>query len=123
VVKTNQLDDIMKRSFAIVASVVALFLAASVTSSFAKSKEVTLTGEAACAKCVLKEKDAQTCQTVIEVKRAKKKPQKYYVVANDVSKAFHEDVCHAAKNVKAVGTVKTENGKRELTLTKIELVK
>jgi hypothetical protein len=113
----------MRRSLAIIAGVTALLLALSITSSFAQPQEVSVTGEAVCAKCVLKEKDAKTCQMVIEVKRDKRKPMKYYVAKNDVSKAFKEDVCQAGKQVKATGTVKLENGKRELTLSKIELVK
>ena len=45
------------------------------------------------------------------------------VVDNDVSKAFHEDVCHAAKKVTATGTVAKNGAKREMTLTKIEAAK
>jgi hypothetical protein len=59
---------------------------------------------------------------VIEVEK-KGKTQEFYVVNNDVSKAFHEDVCHAAKKVKATGTAAKTGGKMELTLTKIEVVK
>jgi hypothetical protein len=44
-------------------------------------------------------------------------------VDNDISKAFHEDVCHSAKKVKASGTVAKVGSKQELTLTKIEIVK
>src|SRR2546429_9992074 len=111
----------MKRTFAVIASVAALMLAANTNSVLAKDKakgkEVTISGEAKCAKCILKEADAKECQTVIEVEKKKGKVQSYYVVENDVSKAFHEDVCHAAKKVTATGTVAKVGGKQELTLT------
>ena len=113
----------MKRSIAIVASVAALLFAANTNNALAKDKEVTLSGEAKCAKCILKEAGAKECQTVIEVEKKKGKIQSYYVVNNDVSKAFHEDVCQAAKKVTATGTVAKVGGKQELTLTKIEPVK
>ena len=48
---------------------------------------------------------------------------KYYVTDNEVAKKFHDEVCQEAKKVTAVGTVKRVDGKRELTLTKIELAK
>ena len=47
----------------------------------------------------------------------------YYLVHNDVSKEFHENICKGAKKVKATGTVKEVAGKMQLTPTKIELVK
>jgi len=110
----------MKCTFATIAAVAALVLAANTTSSLANDKEVTLTGEAKCAKCILKE--SKECQTVIEVEKKGKK-QEYYVVENDVSKAFHEDVCHEAKKVTATGTVAKVDGKQQLTLTKIAAAK
>jgi len=116
----------MKRTFAVIASIAALVLAANTINvradEKAKDKAVTVTGEAKCAKCMLKEAGATECQTVIEVEN-KGKTRNFYVVNNDVSKAFHEDVCHAAKKVKATGTVAKVHGKQELTLTKIEAVK
>ena len=120
----------MRKTFAVIAGAVALLLAANTTSVIAKEKKekaVTITGEAKCAKCMLKEADAKECKTVIEVdKRGKDergRKEEYYVVDNEVSKAFHEDVCHAAKKVKATGTVSKSGRKMELTLTKIEAVK
>src|SRR5437762_14067884 len=107
----------MKHTLAIITGVAALLFLANTSSTFAKEKEVTLTGEAKCAKCMLKE--GKECQTVIQVEK-NGKTQNYYVVDNDVSKAFHEDVCHAAKKVTATGTVAKNGAKREMTLTKIE---
>ena len=85
-----------------------------------KDKEVTITGEAKCAKCALHETDK--CQTVIQVEE-KGKTVTYYLTANDVSKPFHEKVCQEAKKVKAVGTVTKKDGKLELAVTKIDIVK
>jgi len=86
----------------------------------AKEKERTIKGEAKCAKCMLKEGDK--CQTVIETKE-KGETVKYYVVDNDTAKNFHENVCHATKKVIATGTVKTVDGKKMLTASKIETPK
>ncbi len=110
----------MKRSFAIIAVVSALVLFANVGSALAKGKEVTITGEAKCAKCMLKE--GSTCQTVIQVGKGRKM-QTYYVADNETGKSFHGDICHEAKKVTATGTVKKVDGKKELTLSKIEAVK
>ena len=82
-----------------------------------KGKEITLSGEAKCAMCVLKEGDK--CQTVIQTENKKGKKETYYVVDNEVAKGFHENVCKTSKDVTAVGTVKTVKGKKQLTLTRI----
>jgi hypothetical protein len=86
-----------------------------------KPKEKTITGEAKCAKCMLKETDK--CQTVIQVEGKNGKTVKYYLTENDVSKAFHENVCQEAKKVTATGTVEKVKGKNEFTVSKIALAK
>ena len=98
-------------------------LLALATPAFAadKGKERTITGEAKCAKCMLKEGDK--CQTVIQAENKNGKMVSYYVADNDVAKAFHENVCKEAKKVTATGTVAKVDGKSEITLSKIELVK
>jgi hypothetical protein len=106
------------RSFAGIAGLVGLVLAFNATSALAKDKEVTINGEAKCAMCMLHEGDA--CKTVIQAKKGDKTVT-YYLVDNDVSKSFHENVCHAGKKVVAKGTVHEEDGKQKLTLTKIEV--
>jgi hypothetical protein len=83
--------------------------------------EVEIKGQAKCAKCMLKE--GTECQTVIETKAKDGKTIKYYLADNKVAKDFHENVCTEAKNVKATGKVKEIDGKKELTLAKIELEK
>lgn len=108
----------MKRSFAVLAAAAALVLFANAGTALAK--EVTITGEAKCAKCLLHEGDH--CQTVIQTEKHGKTVN-YYVVDNKVAKGFHKDVCHEAEKVTATGTVKKVAGKRELTLSKIELAK
>ena len=115
----------MKRAkllFTGVAAVVLLALAIpSTAAESGKERERTINGEAKCAKCALKESDK--CQTVIETKNRAGDAVKYYVVNNDIAKKFHDEICENPKKVKAVGTVKTVDGKRELTVTKIDVVK
>ena len=115
----------MKNTSLLLSGIAGLVLLALATPSFAaeagKDKEITITGEAKCAKCMLKEGDK--CQTVIQTEDKSGKPVTYYLTANDVSKAFHENVCKEAKKVTATGTVKKVDGKNELTVSKIELAK
>ena len=80
----------------------------------------TVTGEGKCAKCALKETD--TCQNVVQVKEGDKTVT-YYLVRNDVSKKFHENLCEESKKVTATGTVKEVDGKQQLTAKKIDLAK
>jgi hypothetical protein len=79
----------------------------------------TITGQATCAKCALKESD--TCQTVIQVEGKNGKTVNYYLVDNDKAKAFHENICKEPKKVTATGTVKTVDGKKQFTVTDIKL--
>jgi hypothetical protein len=57
------------------------------------------------------------------VENKKGKTVNYYLAENDVSKAFHENVCKEAKKVTATGTVKKVDGKNEFTVSKIDLAK
>lgn len=109
----------MKNRIAVLASLVVLGLA-SVTSAFAADKEVTITGEGKCAKCQLKE--ASKCQSVIQTKEDGKKVT-YYLAKNEKSDDFHDNICKAPQKVTATGTVKEEDGKKILTVSKIELAK
>jgi hypothetical protein len=87
------------------------------TSTFAaEGKEVTIKGEAKCAKCSLHEADK--CQTVIQTKEDGKTVT-YWVTQNDVAKGFHKEVCTDSKKVKATGKVEEADGKKKLTLSKI----
>jgi hypothetical protein len=113
----------MKRTSLLLIGIAGLLLIALATPAVAadKSKEKTITGEAKCAKCMLKETDK--CQTVIQVEGKNGKTVTYYLTDNDVSKAFHENVCKEAKKVTAAGVIKKGDGKKEFTASKIELVK
>jgi hypothetical protein len=110
----------MKKASMLLTGIAGLVLIALATPSFAADKEKTITGEAKCAKCALKE--TTKCQTVIETKEKEGgKPVVYYLVNNDVAKDFHKNVCTETKKVKAIGTVKKVDGKNEFEATKIEL--
>jgi len=112
----------MKGRIALTMGIVGLFLFAFAAPTFADEKEVTVTGEGKCAKCILKEGD--NCQTVIETKE-EGKTVKYYVANNEVGKKFNDkdEVCEKAKKVTATGTVKEVDGKKVLAPTKIALAK
>jgi len=111
----------MKRASLLLVGIAGLLLLALATPTFAADtpKEKTITGEAKCAKCLLKESDK--CQTVIQVEGKRGKTVNYYLTENDVSKAFHENVCKEAKKVTATGTVKKVDGKYQFTASKIAL--
>jgi hypothetical protein len=102
--------------------VAALALLAWVTPSFAaeSKKEVTISGEGKCAKCALHETDK--CQNVIETKENGKKVT-YYLAKNEISDDFHSKICKGPHKVTAKGTVKEVDGKKELTVSKIDLAK
>ena len=118
----------MKRTLTLWSGVAALALLAWVTPSFAaqpgkdnEGKEVTIKGEGKCAKCSLKE--TEKCQNVIEREGKNGRKVKYYIVDNDMAKEFHKNICKETKKVTATGTVKKVDGKNEMTITKIEVVK
>ena len=108
----------MKKSLFAALAVAGLVL--TLTLKARADEEKTITGEGKCAKCALKETKA--CQNVVQVKEGDKTVT-YYLVQNDVSKKFHDNICQESKKVKATGTVKEVDGKMQLTPTKIELVK
>lgn len=87
----------------------------------AMAEEVTLKGKGVCAKCELKETDK--CQNAIVVEKGGKKTT-YYLVANDKSKAFHKNVCQGpAEHITATGEISDKDGKKWLTVSKIEVDK
>ena len=113
----------MKKASLLLVGIAGLLLISFATPALAAdaSKEKTIIGEAKCAKCMLKE--AGKCQTVIQAENKKGKTINYYLANNEVSKAFHQNVCKQAKKVKATGTVKKVDGKNEFTVSKIDLAK
>lgn len=85
------------------------------------AEEVTITGDAVCRKCALKE--TKKCQNVVIVTEGGKSVN-YYLKTNKFSKDAHSGlgICQASKDapvkVKATGTVKEEEGEKVLTPTK-----
>ena len=110
----------MKRNVTLLAGLAGLLLALATPSIADEGKEVTITGEGKCAKCILKETDK--CQNAIQTTEHGKKVT-YYLANNDVAKAFHDKVCSEPKKVTATGTVKKVEGKEEIEVTKIDLAK
>jgi hypothetical protein len=107
----------MKPFVTILACAAALALSATVRAQEpAKEKEVK--GEGMCLKCELKKADK--CQNVVRVKEEGKETL-YLLEPNDVSKAFHKNVCSGIKKVVARGTVKKDGDKLILVASKIEL--
>jgi len=94
----------------------ALVAGAFATSAFADDKKVTITGEGMCAKCELKE--TKTCQNAIKAAGVT-----YYLTENKESKDFHKNLCSTTAKVKATGEVSEKDGKKTLTVSKIELAK
>ncbi len=115
----------MKKISLLIAGIAGLVLLAVALPSYAadhsQGKQVTITGEAKCAMCMLNQSDK--CQTVIQSEGKDGKMVTYYLADNEAAKNFHENVCKSAKKVKATGTVKTVDGKQQLTATKIALAK
>jgi uncharacterized protein (TIGR02271 family) len=83
------------------------------------TRETTITGKAVCGKCQLKQ--TASCQNEIQVKNGSR-TLTYFVVQNDVSKNFHEEMCRHSKNVTATGTVREVDGKLEFAPTRIVAV-
>ncbi len=88
--------------------------------ALAADEEKTITGEGACAKCVLKQ--AEACDLTVTAEESGKKVT-YHLAKNDVTKQQGKKLCAEKSKVKVTGTVKTVNGKQELTPIKIEEVK
>ena len=88
--------------------------------AFAADKEVTITGEGKCAKCALHE--TEKCQNAIQVEE-QGKTVTYYLAQNDTSKDFHDNICKKTEKVIATGVVSEKDGKKILTVSKIEAAK
>jgi len=81
------------------------------------AKEVTLTGNIACAHCTLKLEGVKECQDVLVVDG--KDGGNYFLVKNDALKQFGH-TCQGQKAAKVTGTVATKDGKMWLTASKVE---
>jgi hypothetical protein len=89
-------------------------------SALAADDVKTITGEGACAKCVLKQADA--CDLTVTSEESGKKVT-YHLAKNDIAKEFGKKLCSEKTKIKVTGIVKTVDGQQELTATKIEEVK
>jgi hypothetical protein len=79
-----------------------------------------LEGEATCAKCDLKLVDK--CQFALTVDKDGKK-ETILAEQNDVAKKFHENICKTSMKVKVEGTISEKDGKKFITLSKVEEAK
>ena len=85
----------------------------------ADDKEKTLKGTITCAKCDLKEADA--CATVIKVKEDDKDVVYYFDAKSH--KKNHKTICQEPKKGSVTGTGSEKDGKKIITVTKIEFDK
>ena len=104
-------------------AVAGLFLGATFTAVAADDKEKTITGDATCAKCALKE--TKTCQNVVLVKSGDKVTKYYMSNENAVAKENHAKAgfCKSENKVKVVGVVSEKDGKMFIAPTAITVVK
>jgi hypothetical protein len=87
-------------------------------SSLKLQEKKTLTGEALCLKCELKQ--SRTCQNAIRVS-VDGKDLIYALDQNKVSRSFHSKVCQSTVAVVAQGTIADINGKLEFTASEISV--
>ena len=83
-----------------------------------KDAEKEIKGDGLCLKCELKKADK--CTNAIRVKGKDGKETIYVLEKNDVSDAFHKNVCSAVVKVTAKGKVKKDGDKHILVASKIE---
>lgn len=100
-------------SLALVAGLVAGLKAAE------PAKEVTLKGKITCGKCDLKV-DTK-CATVIQVKEGDKTVTYYFDPAGH--KMYHGPICKAGKDGTVTGKVSEKDGKKVVTVSKLEWAK
>jgi heme-binding NEAT domain protein len=95
----------------------ALAIGFSAVCAYAADEKVSITGEAKCGKCMLKQ--TKSCQNTVQAEKDGKMVT-YYLEDNDVSKDLSGKICAQAKKVSVTGTVKETDGKMMLTATKIQ---
>jgi hypothetical protein len=96
------------------------FLAAATPAHGADAaKQVTISGNLACAMCILKQKDVKTCTNVVVVKEGGKEVI-YALADNDVTKPLTMAACEKTLAVKVTGTVAEAGGKKTITASKVE---
>jgi hypothetical protein len=99
---------------------VLLLLVVAAPQQIAAEESVTLNGVGLCAKCALGQ--TETCQNAIKLDEDGKEVV-YLLTVNDVSKAFHKNVCSGSANISAVGKFAEVGGKKFFTANKLSLRK
>ena len=82
-------------------------------------KETTLKGEVCCANCELKKQ--ASCNAVIVVKDGDK--EVIYYFDSESQKKYGEECCKEKKMAKVTGTTAEKDGKKWITVTKVEYEK
>ncbi len=80
------------------------------------AKDITVSGEAKCAKCALKQADK--CQNVVEVKKGDK--TRLYYLKGEASDKFHKEICGDTKEVVVKGEVSDVDGKKWIAVSEIK---
>lgn len=83
-------------------------------------ESVTLNGVGLCAKCALGQTDS--CQNAIKMS-VNGEEVIYLLTVNDVSKAFHKNICTGSADISAVGVFQEAGGKKVFTASKLSLRK
>jgi hypothetical protein len=111
------MNTTMKYPALLTSIVTAAALALSAACAFAADEKISVTGDAKCGKCMLKE--GKECHNVVQAEKDGKMVT-YYLVDNDASKELNGKLCTQSKKVQVTGTVKETDGKMLLTATKIQ---
>jgi hypothetical protein len=115
-------EDFMVRTLKLLAlalTLVALTTAVQARPDEKKDKEVTLKGDICCAKCELGV--AKSCATVIKVKEDGKDVVYYFDDAGH--KKNHKEICTEVKAGTVTGKVSEKDGKKIITVSKVEFKK
>jgi hypothetical protein len=102
-----------------IASCAALLAAAAPAPAAGSGKQVTMSGNLACAFCILKQPGVKTCTNVLVVKE-QGKDVVYALADNAVTQPLTMAACEKVLPVKVTGTVAEAGGKKTITATKIE---
>ena len=89
--------------------------------------ERTIKGTLKCAKCSLKTKGLEECQAALEITRKDKEGKEttrvIMIKNDDVSKAFHKEICKADIFAAVTGKLEGDRKNRVLVASKIEKAK
>jgi Family of unknown function (DUF6370) len=105
----------IKSLLILAAGILAIGLSSCATSH--QSSEVTMTGTMVCGKCKLHQ--TKECQNVLQVQQDGQTVN-YFLVQNDVSKDFHDNICkNDGEQATVTGTVEEKDGQEVMTASKI----